>query len=75
MVDQGPLPDAGLLSTDGDGEGVQRALQSLAPRQREAIILVYYQDMSNRDAAEVMQIKVDALESLLSRGAAHYERS
>jgi len=47
---------------------VQRALQSLAPRQREAIILVYYQDMSNRDAAEVMQIKVDALESLLARG-------
>jgi len=50
------------------GERVQRALQSLAPRQREAIILVYYQDMSNRDAAEVMQIKVDALESLLARG-------
>lgn len=67
MVDQGPLPDAGLLD-DMSGERVQRALQSLAPRQREAIILVYYQDMSNRDAAEVMQIKVDALESLLARG-------
>ncbi|MCJ9674163.1 MULTISPECIES: RNA polymerase sigma factor [Neorhizobium] len=68
MVDHGPLPDAGLLSDDRDGETVQRALQSLAPRQREAIILVYYQDMSNRDAADVMQIKVDALESLLARG-------
>jgi len=67
MVDQGPLPDAGLLD-DMSGERVQRALQSLAPRQREAIILVYYQDMSNRDAAEVMRIKVDALESLLARG-------
>ncbi|MFT4182159.1 MAG: RNA polymerase sigma factor [Rhizobium sp.] len=50
------------------GFDVQRALQAIAPRQREAIILVYYQDMSNRDAADVMHLSVDALESLLSRG-------
>ncbi|MGG2479125.1 sigma factor-like helix-turn-helix DNA-binding protein, partial [Rhizobium sp. BR5] len=37
-------------------------------RQREAIILVYYQEMSNREAADIMQVSVDALESLLSRG-------
>ncbi|MFD1745421.1 RNA polymerase sigma factor [Rhizobium helianthi] len=68
QIDPGPLPDAGLLSDDQQGPRVERALQELPPRQREAIILVYYQDMSNREAAEVMNISVDALESLLSRG-------
>ncbi len=68
QVDPGPLPDAGMIENDANGRRVERALQRLAPRQREAIILVYYQDMSNRDAATVMAISVDALESLLSRG-------
>jgi RNA polymerase sigma-70 factor (ECF subfamily) len=47
---------------------VNDALASLAERQRTAIALVYYQGMSNRDAADVMGVQVDALESLLSRG-------
>ncbi len=67
QVDPGPLPDAGLAE-DSDSRRVEQALQRLAPRQREAIILVYYQDLSNREAASVMSISVDALESLLSRG-------
>lgn len=66
QVDTGPLPDAGLI--EGDGVRVERALQRLSPRQREAIILVYYQEMSNREAANVLNISVDALESLLARG-------
>lgn len=61
MIDQSPLPDAALLSDDLNPQAVQQALQNIAPRQREAIVLVYYQDMSNREAAEVMKIKVDAL--------------
>ncbi|WP_165214681.1 RNA polymerase sigma factor [Affinirhizobium pseudoryzae] len=67
QVDPGPLPDAGLTE-DGDSRRVELALQNLAPRQREAIILVYYQELSNREAASVMAVSVDALESLLSRG-------
>jgi len=47
---------------------VVRALGELGERQRTAISLVYYQGMSNREAADVMEIQVDALESLLSRG-------
>ncbi|MFF2323232.1 RNA polymerase sigma factor [Agrobacterium sp. NPDC058088] len=53
--------------TDG-GEAVGRALSLIPERQRDAIILVYYQEMSNREAADIMQVSVDALESLLSRG-------
>ncbi|MDQ0456399.1 RNA polymerase sigma factor [Rhizobium paknamense] len=68
QVDEGPLPDAHLLGQDSDERRMQAALQRIAPRQREAIVLVYYQDLSNRDAAEAMNITVEALESLLSRG-------
>ena len=46
----------------------QRAERRIAPRQREAIVLVYYQEMSNIEAAAAMQVSVDALESLLARG-------
>lgn len=63
MVDPAPLPDAGE-----EPQGIEQALQAIAPRQREAIILVYYQEMSNIEAAATLEISVDALESLLSRG-------
>ena len=46
---------------------IERALQALPPRQREAIVLQYYQELSNADAAALMEISVEALESLLSR--------
>lgn len=62
-ADEAPLPDAG-----DEGRRVQQALLRIAPRQREAIVLVYYQEMSNIEAAGAMQVSVDALESLLARG-------
>lgn len=67
------LADARLASENGgadidEGEAVGRALSLIPERQREAIILVYYQEMSNREAADIMHVSVDALESLLSRG-------
>ena len=65
---EGPAPDAGLLSEDDPSRRVERAIQMIAPRQREAIILVYYQALSNAEAAEIMDVSVDALESLLARG-------
>jgi RNA polymerase sigma-70 factor, ECF subfamily len=48
-------------------ERVQGALQKLPERQRAALILCYYQDRTNIEAAEILCVSVDALESLLSR--------
>ncbi|TPK88416.1 RNA polymerase sigma factor [Mesorhizobium sp. B2-4-12] len=63
VADPAPLPDS-----REETHRVEHALQAIAPRQREAIILVYYQEMSNIEAAATLEISIDALESLLSRG-------
>jgi RNA polymerase sigma-70 factor, ECF subfamily len=47
---------------------VSLALTALPERQRGAIVLVHYQEMAARDAALIMEVSVEALESLLSRG-------
>ncbi|WP_175689916.1 RNA polymerase sigma factor [Burkholderia anthina] len=59
-----PAAHAELRSRDAR---VRDALAALPPRQREALVLQYYQDMSNLEAANLMGITVDALESLLAR--------
>ncbi len=46
---------------------LQQALSTLPERQREAIVLSYYQEMSNMEAATLMGVSVEALESLLAR--------
>lgn len=43
------------------------ALAQLPERQRGAIVLVHYQELPAREAASIMDISVEALESLLSR--------
>ncbi len=59
-----PAAQAELRSRDAR---VRQALAALPPRQREALVLQYYQDMSNVEAANLTGITVDALESLLAR--------
>ena len=65
--DDGPAPDRGLLAAE-TGARVDAALAGLPQRQREAIVLCHYQELSNIEAAALMDISVEALESLLSRG-------
>jgi len=44
------------------------ALAALPERQREAIVLCHHQGLGNIEAAGLMTISVEALESLLGRG-------
>ena len=66
-VDPAPGPAATLFLSQL-GAAVDAALGGLPERQREAIVLCHHQGLSNIDAAEVMGVSVEALESLLSRG-------
>jgi RNA polymerase sigma-70 factor (ECF subfamily) len=75
-----PHPDPGLDVPDaapsaGDAwlarqraAKVQSALTALPERQRAAIALVHFQELSNIHAAEMLGVSVEALESLLARG-------
>ena len=65
-ADLAPLPDE-RLATAHVNERIKQALAMLPARQREALVLQYYQDLPNAEAAALMGVSVEALESLLSR--------
>ena len=66
QVDEGPGPDRNLHAQDV-GRRVAASLAGLPVRQKEAIVLCHYQELGNIEAAQVMGVSVEALESLLSR--------
>lgn len=45
-------------------------LNSLSPRQRAALVLRYYEDLSEQQSAEALGVSLPALKSLVSRGLA-----
>lgn len=46
---------------------INKTLATLPPRQRAAVMMVYYDGIPQKEAAETMGINLKALESLLSR--------
>jgi len=65
--DPGPSPLARMQARD-IGRHVNAALAQLPAQQRVAISLCHYQGLRNVEAAEVMGVSVEAIESLLARG-------
>jgi RNA polymerase sigma factor (sigma-70 family) len=62
-----PPPEA-ALQRDAVVARVGAAMRQLPERQRTAILLSHYQELGNIEAAAVLGISVEALESLLARG-------
>lgn len=56
------------LSRGETANRVAQAVAQLPDRQKQALELVHFQEMTNIAAAEIMEVSVDALESLLARG-------
>ncbi|MBT5455660.1 MAG: RNA polymerase sigma factor [Rhodospirillaceae bacterium] len=65
MADTG---DAEIDSTIDFQRSVRTAISDLPERQQTAIILIHYEGFSGAEAAETLDISVEAVESLLARG-------
>ncbi|MDO8289672.1 MAG: RNA polymerase sigma factor [Parvibaculum sp.] len=61
-----PGPDV-MLEQQQLSERVEIALQALPARQRAAVTLTHFQGLTNIEAAETLEISVEAVESLLGR--------
>lgn len=65
-VDTGGTPED-ALHRDEDRARVRGALDQLPARQKTAFVLCFYEEHSNKEAADIMGIGVKAVESLLVR--------
>lgn len=65
--DDSPSIEADLIARER-ADALQAALQTLPTRQRKAVSLRFLQELANPEVAEIMEISVEAVESLLSRG-------
>ncbi len=59
--------EAGLIAADRMA-ALQHALDSLPERQRQAVVLRHIEGLTNPQIAEVMDIGIEAVESLTARG-------
>ncbi len=67
QVDRAVLQDMVLVESEKSNR-VREAVSLLPARQKIAITLCHFQGVSNIEAAEVMEVSIEALESLLARG-------
>ncbi len=65
-ADDAPLADVSI-DADRSRAAVAQCLAALSERHRAAIVLTYYEEMSNIMAADILDMKLKAFESLLYR--------
>lgn len=54
---------------------IEHAIQALPERQRTALNLCFYEELSNQEAADIMGVKLKALQSLLMRAKTNLSQS
>lgn len=59
-------PETALLKK-AKAQNIQDAVNALPPRQKEALVLCYYQDLKAKEAADVLGLTLGATEALLFR--------
>ncbi|GAB3726504.1 RNA polymerase sigma factor [Luteimonas pelagia] len=66
LDDPAPGPSQRAAS-DATARRVRRAIAALPDRQREALVLCHFQELPQAEAAGLLEISIEALESLLAR--------
>ncbi|MEO0411483.1 MAG: sigma-70 family RNA polymerase sigma factor [Pseudomonadota bacterium] len=69
QIDMAALAPDVMAANERD-RAVQAAINTLPERQRAALLLCHIDGVSNQDAADILDVKLKALESLLSRARA-----
>lgn len=69
-----PMQDDFLVSQEVS-EKISNALEELSGRQKAALTLFYYQDLPQKQCAEIMELNVPAFESLLRRSRQALKKS
>ena len=67
FADKQPQPEDVLMQSE-QAQGISRALAQLPDHQREVVVLFYYQEMPQKDIAEILNIPVGTVKSRLSLG-------
>jgi RNA polymerase sigma-70 factor (sigma-E family) len=68
--------DRGIRLVDdhaADRDQMWQAVQRLPERQRQAVVLRYYEDLSEADTADVLGVSVGTVKSQVSRGLARMQ--
>lgn len=74
MADGRPHAEAGMVAAEAAAR-VRAAIAALPERQRSALLLFHFQELTQREAATVMAISEDAIESLLARARRQLKRT
>ena len=65
------LPEAGVSDSDHSGrDAMWRIVQTLPPKQRAAVVLRYYEDLSEADTAAILGCSIGNVKSQTSRAIA-----
>jgi len=74
QVDTAPLADEAIGMAEEQMQA-RRLIDSLPDRQRAAIVLTYFEELPNAEAAAVLDMNIKAFESLLHRARASLRKS
>lgn len=66
QVDEAPSVEDGLIEADRQ-KALHNAMKSLPERQRNALVLRHFEELSNPEIASALETSVEAVESLLGR--------
>jgi RNA polymerase sigma-70 factor (ECF subfamily) len=66
LSDSAPGP-AATLEIQQTSDRVREAVMALPDRQKEAMVLCFFEELSNAEAADILEVSVGALEQLLVR--------